>query len=59
MEIVFMVITVICTIAVNRLYHKLFDVTYFGCRPFVMEWFICLWIGGAIAAIPFHLLGLL
>lgn len=59
MEVVCFIVVIICAVIVNRLYHKIFDVTYFGCRAVITEWFFCLIIGSLFAAIPFRLLGLL
>lgn len=59
MNIIFLVVVIICSIVINRLYHKLFDVTYFGCNAVIIEWFVSFIIGGMLAGIPFYLLGLI
>lgn len=59
MKIALIVAIIICTIAVNMLYHKIFDVTYIGCRPILTEWIVCIIIGYFLAGWIFSFLGLL
>lgn len=35
-------------ILINRLYHSMFDVAYFGCGAVVTEWVVCFIIGTTI-----------
>ena len=35
-------------ILINRLYHKMFDVVYFGCGAVATEWVVCFIIGTTI-----------
>ncbi len=59
MKIALIVVIIACTVAVNILYHKIFDVTYFGCRAILTEWMVCIIIGYFLGGWLFSLLGLL
>ncbi len=43
-----LIMILIVTFIINRLYHKIFHVTYFGFMPMIFEWFVCLIISGII-----------
>lgn len=59
---VILILAIIFTVNINRFYHKIFDVTYFGFKPLVAEWFICFLIGyviaGMIGGFLFRLFGI-
>ena len=58
-SIIVLILWVIITVKINQLYHRIFTITYFGFKPLLMEWFVCILIGGMIASVPFSLLGLI
>lgn len=59
MSVILLILVIICTVAVNRFYHKLFSITYFGFKPLVTEWLVCFMIGMTIVGAVFKFLGLL
>ena len=59
MKPLLIVVILVCTVGVNMLYHKIFDVTYFGCRAVLTEWIVCIIIGYFLGGWLCSLLGLL
>lgn len=57
MSIVLLILTIMITVSINRFYHKIFSITYFGFQPLITEWIVCFIIGMAIAGSIFRLLG--
>lgn len=44
------IVTIIVAIILNRIYHKIFDVTYFSFGALITEWGVCLLIAAFICA---------
>lgn len=43
-----LIVMLIVAFIINRLYHKIFHVTYFGFMSLIFEWFVCLIISGIV-----------
>ena len=58
MSVIMLILVIICAVMVNRFYHKLFSITYFGFKPLITEWIVCFMIGAMIVGVVFNFLGL-
>lgn len=43
-----LILFIVVTVAINRLYHKVFNVMYFGFAAVLTEWIICFLIAAVI-----------
>lgn len=43
-----LILSVILTIIMNGIYHKIFNVVYFSFKALIVEWFVCYAINMAI-----------
>lgn len=41
MDVFILVVLIIIAAAINRLYHKIFTVTYFSFKALAFEWLVC------------------
>lgn len=57
MSVILLILGIFIAVKLNRLYHKIFHVVYFGFVPVATEWLLCFLLGLAVAGIPFRLFG--
>lgn len=43
-----LILFIVVTVAVNRLYHRIFNVMYFGFAAVLTEWIICFSVAAVI-----------
>lgn len=59
MKVALIIAIIVCTLISNFVYHKVFNVTYFGFKAIVCEWMVCIIVGFFLAGGIFRLLGLI